>query len=142
MDDLRITADFLLTAQELQILTARSSGPGGQNVNKVNSKVTLKWNPGRSENFSTAWQKRFSVANRNRINREGEIVLHSDRYRDQKKNLQDVRQRLVKLLLESQHPPKRRRATKPTKGSQRRRLQNKREQSEKKALRRSKPTGD
>ena len=69
------------------------------------------------------------------MTKEGEIVLQSDRYRDQKKNIQDVRQRLVQLLVTCEHPPKKRRPTKPTKGSQRRRLKNKREQAEKKALR-------
>ena len=135
MEDLRITPKLTLSHKELQITTARSSGPGGQNVNKVNTKVTLRWNPFRCDHFPVGWRKRFTEQNRNRMTREGEIVLQSDRYRDQKKNIQDVRQRLVQLLVTCEHPPKKRRPTKPTKGSQRRRLKNKREQAEKKALR-------
>lgn len=135
MEDLRITPKLTLSHKELQITTARSSGPGGQNVNKVNTKATLRWNPFRCDHFPVGWRKRFTEQNCNRMTKEGEIVLQSDRYRDQKKNIQDVRQRLVQLLVTCEHPPKKRKPTKPTKGSQRRRLKNKREQAEKKALR-------
>jgi len=142
MEPLRITSKLVLSEKELQITTARSSGPGGQNVNKLNTKATLRWNPDECGDLPTLWKKRFKEQNRNRITRDGEIVLQSDRYRDQKKNIKDVRQRLVQLLLACQHPPKVRRPTKPTLGSQRRRLQNKREHSEKKSLRRGKPSID
>ena len=81
-------------------------------------------------------RRRFESRNGNRLNREGEIVLHSDRYRDQGRNLADVRQKLVALLLECQLPPKVRKATRPTLGSKRRRLEQKRRQSQKKQGRR------
>ena len=142
MEALRITSGLVLTEKELQITTARSSGPGGQNVNKVNTKATLRWNPSQCTELPSSWKKRFLEANQNRITREVDILLQSDRYRDQKKNIHEVRQRLVQLLLACQHPPKTRRLTKPTKGSQRRRLQNKREHSEKKARRQGKPDFD
>lgn len=136
MGDLYINSRLTLSEKELSVSTARSSGPGGQNVNKVNSKVTLRWNPSACENLDPAWRRRFLTRHANRINRVGEIVLHSDRYRDQLKNLQDVRQKLVALLMECQAPPKARKATRPTLGSQRRRLDQKRQQAEKKAGRR------
>jgi ribosome-associated protein len=136
MGDLFINSRLILNEKELAVSTARSSGPGGQNVNKVNSKVTLRWNPTACEKLDPAWRRRFLARNANRINRSGEIVVHSDRYRDQLKNLRDVRQKLVSMLLECQAPPKVRKATRPTKGSQRRRLEQKRQQSEKKASRR------
>lgn len=142
MDPLRVTSRLVLCEKEIQITTARSSGPGGQNVNKVNSKATLRWNPSQCDLLPSGWKKRFIDAYHNRITRDGEIVLQSERYRDQKKNIQDVRQRLVQMLLVCQHPPKKRRPTRPTKGSQRRRLQNKREQSEKKARRQGRPSLD
>ncbi|MDA9840251.1 alternative ribosome rescue aminoacyl-tRNA hydrolase ArfB [Rubripirellula sp.] len=139
MEPLRVTTRLLISEKEFQISTARSSGPGGQNVNKLNTKATLRWSPSKCEQMPAAWKQRFLESYRTRITREGEIVLHSDRYRDQKKNIHDVRQRLVRMLLGCQHPPKKRTPTVPTKGSQRRRLQNKREHSEKKARRQGKP---
>jgi ribosome-associated protein len=114
---------------------ARSSGPGGQNVNKVNSKVTLRWNPLRCQSMPDSWRDRFLARQASRINRQGELVLHSDRYRDQARNLADVRRRLVEMLLECQSPPTRRRPTRPTLGSKKRRLENKRQRSDKKQSR-------
>ena len=87
------------------------------------------------------WRRRFIARHSNRINREGQLVLHSERYRDQGRNLADVRQKLVNMLLECQSPPKARKATRPTFGSKQRRLEQKRRQSEKKRGRR-KPTRD
>lgn len=136
MSGLYINARLTIPESELQVSTARSSGPGGQNVNKVNSKVVLRWNPGQCMSLDPAWCRRFVARHGNRINREGEIVLHSDRYRDQGRNLGDVRQKLVAMLLECQSPPKIRKATRPTKGSQRRRLEEKRQHAQKKEGRR------
>jgi ribosome-associated protein len=141
MTDLYINSRLTIAQRELGISTARSSGPGGQNVNKVNSKVTLRWNPTNCEALAPAWRRRFLARQNNRVNREGEIVLHSERYRDQGRNLADVRQKLVEMLLECQSPPKARKATRPTKGSQRRRLNEKRRHSEKKEGRR-RPSGE
>lgn len=78
------------------------------------------------------WRRRFLASFRNRINGEGKIVISSQQYRDQGRNLADVRQRLVTMLLSCQKPPKNRKATRPTLGSQRRRLDKKRQQSQKK----------
>ncbi len=141
MTDLHVNRRLTIPDRELTVLTSRSSGPGGQNVNKVNTKTTLKWNPSACELMDPAWRRRFLARHGNRINREGEIVLHSDRYRDQGRNLADVRNKLVAMLLECQAPPKVRKATRPTKGSQRRRLEQKQRQSQKKERRR-RPTSD
>ncbi|MGB1925236.1 MAG: alternative ribosome rescue aminoacyl-tRNA hydrolase ArfB [Rubripirellula sp.] len=142
MEPLRVTSQLVLCEKEIQITTARSSGPGGQNVNKLNTKATLRWSPSQCAQLPSAWKRRFITDYHNRITRDGIIVLQSERYRDQKKNIKDVRQRLVQMLLSCQHPPKKRTPTRPTKGSQRRRLQSKREQSEKKARRQGRPTMD
>jgi ribosome-associated protein len=136
MADLYINPRLTIPERELAVSAARSSGPGGQNVNKVSSKVTLRWNPSQCGSLDPGWCRRFLVRHSNRINRQGEIVLHSDRYREQGRNLADVRQKLADMLLECQSPPKSRKATRPTKGSQRRRLEQKRQQSDKKAGRR------
>ena len=132
MSDLYINARLTIPASELEFLSARSSGPGGQNVNKVNSKVTLRWSPSQCEAFPAAWRDRFLKRFQNRINRDGQIVLHSEKYRDRPRNLDDVKQRLAEMLRETQSAPEKRRPTKPTKGSQRRRLDNKSKHSQKK----------
>ena len=132
MADLIVNPRLTSPERELNLSTARSSGPGGQNVNKVNSKVTLRWNPDQCGALDPAWRRRFLARFGNRINREGEIVLHSDRFRDQGRNLTDVRQKLAAMLRECQSPPKTRKATRPTKGSQRRRLDEKKRHSMKK----------
>lgn len=142
MHDLYVNSRLTIAEKEISITTARSSGPGGQNVNKVNSKVTLRWSPTRCAGLDPAWRRRFVARQTNRINRDGELVLHSDRYRDQGRNLSDVRQKLVDLLLACQDAPAPRKATRPTRASQRRRLDQKTRQSKKKQDRGSSWRGD
>ena len=132
MADLYVNARLTIPSDEISISTARSSGPGGQNVNKVNSKVTLHWSPGNCSALRADWRRRFVANHANRINREGYVVISSQQYRDQTRNLADARQRLVSMLLSCQNPPKSRKATRPTLGSKRRRLDQKRQQSQKK----------
>ena len=91
----------------------------------------------RCGDLDDGWCRRFLARHGTRINRDGELVLHSEQYRDQGRNLADVRQKLVNMLLECQSAPKSRKATQPTRGSQRRRLDQKRRQSQKKVNRRS-----
>lgn len=141
MTDLYVNSRLTIPERELKVTAARSSGPGGQNVNKVNSKVTLRWTPAAVTGFDAGWQRRFLAHYGNRINREGQLVLHSEQYRDQSRNLADVRARLVSMLLACQSAPKARKKTRPTKGSQRRRLEQKRQHSEKKQ-RRQRPSRD
>tara|TARA_R110002049_G_scaffold309268_1_gene519502 strand:- start:4078 stop:4509 length:432 start_codon:yes stop_codon:yes gene_type:complete len=136
MADLYVSPRLTIAEKDLTFSAARSSGPGGQNVNKVNSKVTLRWSPQHCAGLSAAWRSRFLSRFSNRINREGELVLHSEKYRDQGRNLADVRSRLVEMLLSCQSAPKRRKPTRPTLGSQRRRLDQKKQQSQKKQNRR------
>ncbi|MCO8122275.1 aminoacyl-tRNA hydrolase [Stieleria sp. TO1_6] len=132
MSDLYINARLTIPSSELGITAARSSGPGGQNVNKVNSKITLRWSPRKCTLIDPAWRARFLSRNANRINREGELVLHSERYRDQPRNLADARQRLVELLLDCREPAKQRKKTRPTLGSKRRHKEAKTQKSQKK----------
>ena len=141
MADLYINARLTIPSEEISVSTARSSGPGGQNVNKVNSKVTLHWSPGNCAALRVDWCRRFVASYANRINREGQIVISSQQYLDQSRNLADARQRLVSMLLSCQNPPKTRKATRPTLGSKRRRLEQKKQQSQKKQNR-QRPRGD
>ncbi|TWU34226.1 alternative ribosome rescue aminoacyl-tRNA hydrolase ArfB [Novipirellula artificiosorum] len=136
MSDLFINSRLTIPAAEITLTSARSSGPGGQNVNKVNSKVTLRWSPACCGDFDGGWRRRFVARYQNRINRDGELILHSEKYRDRGRNVADVRKKLADMLLECQSPPKPRKATKPTRGSQLRRLDHKRQNSQKKQNRR------
>lgn len=131
--DLYVNPRLTILAGELEFSQARSSGPGGQNVNKVNSKVTLRWSPEKCEKLDIDWRRRLMNRYGNRVTREGDLVLQSDRFRDRLRNLADVRQRLVEMLLDCQSPPTPRKATRPSLGSKKRRLASKQQQSEKKA---------
>lgn len=141
MSDIHINSRLTIPEEEITITVARSSGPGGQNVNKVNSKVTLRWEVAGCEGLDPGWRRRFEARFGNRINREGELILHSEKYRDQSRNRIDVKQKLVEMLLECQTAPKKRVATRPSRSSQRRRMDAKRRQSQKKQFRKG-PRGD
>ena len=121
--------------------TARSSGPGGQNVNKVNSKVVLRWNLVESTSLPGDVRERFVAAYRRRMTQEGDLVLSSERFRDQPKNVADCLEKLKALLQSVATAPKPRRAVKPTLASKRRRVASKRERSETKNRRR-RPNSD
>lgn len=121
---------------ELRLTFARSSGPGGQNVNKVNSKATLHWPVATSPSLPDDVRGRFLSQFANRITNDGELVLSSQESRDQASNIEDCLSKLREMVLAVATPPKKRRPTKPTKGSQRRRLEAKKGRSQTKNLRR------
>jgi ribosome-associated protein len=120
---------------EFRLTFARSSGPGGQNVNKVNSKVTLHWPVRSSPSIPEDVRERFVAKYRKRINSDGELVIHSQRYRDQGKNVTDCLEKLRELLLEVAEPPKRRIATRPSRAARQRRVDEKKSRGQKKDLR-------
>ena len=130
--DLIITPRLSIPASELQFTYARSSGPGGQNVNKVNSKAVLRWRPSESTGLNAAVRNRFINTYGSRLTNEGDLVLSSQRSRDQPKNTQDCLNRLKAMVLAVATPPKTRRPTKPSKGSKERRLKEKKNLSGKK----------
>jgi len=130
----KITAAIL--ASELVFTTSRSSGPGGQNVNKVNSKVTLQFDVEKSmvltaEEKETIARKLFS-----RMTTEGVLVLTAQEKRSQLGNKEAVIGKLNILLSKAFEKKKPRKATKPTKSAIHNRIQKKKEQSEKKKWRR------
>lgn len=140
MEDLVVNNRLTIPASQLQANYSRSSGPGGQNVNKVSSKVTLRWYVDDQPLLPPGWRNRLWATYGNRITREGDFVIHSDRYRDQPRNLADCRARLVEMLLACAAAPVIRKKTMPSKSSQRRRVDDKRKLAEKKSGRRN--TGD
>jgi ribosome-associated protein len=121
---------------EFEISYARSSGPGGQNVNKVNSKATLRWGLASSASLPDDVRQRFLARYRRRVTTEGDLVVTSQRYRDAPRNADDCLEKLRLMLLEVAQPPRRRKPTRPTRGSIRRRLEDKRRRSQKKGSRR------
>ena len=121
---------------ELVFTFARSGGPGGQNVNKVASKAVLRWSVAANTTIPTAVRDRLRQQQANRITVEGELVIQGQRYRDQPRNVEDCLERLRAMVTLAQHPPTPRRTTRPTRGSKRRRLEDKRANSERKQQRR------
>ncbi|HTN75458.1 MAG TPA: alternative ribosome rescue aminoacyl-tRNA hydrolase ArfB [Pirellulaceae bacterium] len=124
-----VNARISIPRSELHLSFARSSGPGGQNVNKVNSKVTLHWPVKTSPSLPADVRQRFLTKYANRITTGGELVMSSQETRDQAVNIEDCLEKLREMLLSVATAPRKRHATKPTKGSQRRRIEAKKERS-------------
>ncbi len=127
---MKITERINIPEIELQFSYARSSGAGGQNVNKVNSKATLSWNIDLSTALPPAVEKRFKEKFAGRINKDGAIIIQSDSFRDQPRNANECLERLRKMVLEVLSPPKKRKPTKPTKSSQKKRVDTKKKRGE------------
>ncbi len=120
---------------EIEFTYVRSSGPGGQNVNKVNSKAVLRWNVLSSRVLNPATRARLFEKLGTRISGEGDLVLASDRFRDQGRNREDCLTKLRELVAAALTPPKPRKETKPTRSSKRRKLDSKSRHSDKKKMR-------
>lgn len=137
MADLQITSRIVIPDEELAFSFARSSGPGGQNVNKVNSKATLRWNVTASAALPDDVRSRFLKLYASRLTNDGEILITSQESRDQPKNIAICLEKLRGMIQQVLVAPKKRRPTKPTKGSKQRRLNEKKQRSEVKAGRRN-----
>ncbi|MCL2744327.1 MAG: aminoacyl-tRNA hydrolase [Planctomycetaceae bacterium] len=118
--------------EQLEFTFVRSSGPGGQNVNKVASKVQLRWNPGTSGLLSSEVLQRLETLYPSHFTKDGNLLVTSQKTRDQLKNREDCLEKLQNMLLKASQIPKKRIPTKPTKGSIRRRLEDKEKNSQKK----------
>jgi ribosome-associated protein len=132
---LTISATLQIPLREFTFTYARSSGPGGQNVNKVNTKALLRWPITTSQSLPESVRQRLLAKNTHRITESGDLLIVSQRFRDAGRNVADCLEKLRAILVEAATPPRRRRATRPTHGSVRRRLENKRRQSDKKQQR-------
>jgi ribosome-associated protein len=131
-----ITDTLLIPEGELVFTFARSGGPGGQNVNKVASKAFLHFNLAANESLPADVKERLRASQRSRITAEGLLVIQSQRYRDQGRNVEDCRAKLREMVLRALQPPRPRKATRPTRASKQRRLDAKRQQAQRKATRR------
>src|SRR5262245_16724550 len=115
----------VVPAGELSWSFVRSGGPGGQNVNKVASKAVLRWDLAASTSVREDVKARLLARHAKRITAEGELVLTSQRYRDQDRNRLDCLEKLQAMLAEAWRAPKSRKPTKPTKGAREARLRDK-----------------
>jgi ribosome-associated protein len=125
-----INSQIVIPDSELIVSFARSSGPGGQNVNKVNSKAFLRWNFSASNWLPQDAKVRFEACFPTRINQAGEVLISSDQYRDQGRNLASCYEKLRQLIQAALVVPRKRRPTRPTRGSIEDRLTHKRHKSQ------------
>lgn len=135
MAGLEVRPGVTVPERELSWAAVRSSGPGGQNVNKVSSKVELRFDFEASGVLTAAAKTRLRQLALHRLDSEGRILIVSQVTRNQPQNLADARARLAALIAQALVVPKRRKATRPSLGAKRARLQNKRAQSQKKQSR-------
>ena len=114
---LKVGANLSIPLDEFDLSFARSSGPGGQNVNKVNSKAVLYWTISTSPSVPPGVKQRFMAKYGKRLTTEGVLVLTCDEHRDQRRNIDGCMEKLADMLREVLVPPKPRRPTKPSRGS-------------------------
>ena len=132
---IEVTRTIALDESELDESFVRSSGPGGQNVNKVETAVQLRFDVRNSPSLPEGVRLRLERLAGRRLTRDGVLILNAQRFRTQERNRQDALERLLALIREAAVPPVPRRATKPTHAARQRRLEAKARRSSVKALR-------
>ncbi|OJW85086.1 alternative ribosome rescue aminoacyl-tRNA hydrolase ArfB [Thiobacillus sp. 65-1402] len=139
---IRVNARIELDEREIQEDFVRASGPGGQNVNKVSSAVQLRFDVARSPSLPDPVRARLIALAGSRLTHDGVLILSAERYRSQRRNRDDARQRLLALIREACEVETPRRPTRPTLASKKRRLDSKQRRGETKKLRGLKPGTD
>ena len=136
---IQITPDIAISESEIQEEFIRSSGPGGQNVNKVATAVQLRFDVALSPSLPEDVKKRLWKLAGTRVTADGMLIIEAKRYRTQSQNRDDAMDRLVALIKRAAKPPKQRVKTKPTRASKERRLEAKRQRSNIKRSRGERP---
>jgi ribosome-associated protein len=139
---LRITDKISIDDTELEEQFIRSSGPGGQNVNKVSSAVELRFNVRESPSLFESVKLRLIHIAGSRMTKDGVLVIRADRHRTQDMNRGDARERLVEMIEKALIVPKPRIKTKPSRASKERRVEGKKKRSTVKKLRNTRPDAD
>ncbi len=119
--DLRVRGDLAIPAHELREAATRSSGPGGQHVNKVSTRVTLRWNVTDSSCLTTSQRRRLREKLGARLTGTGDLVVNSDRTRSRARNREYARDRIVEIVSAALARPRPRKPTRPTAASRVRR---------------------
>jgi ribosome-associated protein len=130
MQDIVVTPRVVIPGGELAIAFSRSGGAGGQNVNKVSSKVELRWNPTTSAALTADERAWLTERLKSRLTSDGTLIVTSTATRDQLKNRDDATSKLALIVRAALDRPKPRRATKPSRSAKRRRIADKRHKSE------------
>jgi ribosome-associated protein len=128
--DVTVNERITIPATELRVAFARSGGPGGQNVNKVNSKVELRWTPATSAALGDDDRALLLQKLAARLTNDGELLVTSERTRDQLKNRADAQAKLAAIVAAALHRPKKRKPTKPSRGAKERRIGAKKHRAE------------
>ena len=123
MSDITVSPGLTIPDDELTIGFSRSGGPGGQNVNKVSSKVDLRWSPGTSRVLSPSDRDWLMVKLGGRLTTAGELIVTSELSRDQITNRGDAEDKLATIVREALVRPKPRKKTRPSRGAKERRIQ-------------------
>lgn len=134
---LTITPQLQIPLREFEFTFSRSSGPGGQNVNKLNTKALLRWRVTTSPSLPEPVLRRLAAKHPRRITSGGDLLIVSQRFRDAGRNVADCLEKLRQMLAEAARPVRPRKPTRPTRASVRRRIENKRQHSQKKRARRN-----
>ncbi|HZU35643.1 MAG TPA: alternative ribosome rescue aminoacyl-tRNA hydrolase ArfB [Gemmataceae bacterium] len=132
-----ISDTLSIPESELTWTFVRSGGPGGQNVNKVASKAVLRWNLAANQNLPEEVRVRLREQQRGRLTQDGDLIFTSQRYRDQGRNIEDCLAKVRDAVLQATRAPKVRKRTRPTRGSQKRRLEQKQRRTAIKRARRA-----
>jgi ribosome-associated protein len=139
---IRVTDSISIDDSEIEESFVRSSGPGGQNVNKLSTAVQLRFDVRRSPSLPNDVAVRLMRLAGSRMTKDGVLVLIAQNHRTQERNRAEARDRLVALIQQAAERPKPRRATKPTKASKERRIEGKKRRSDVKAMRRARQPMD
>jgi len=139
---LEITGKIKIPDEELIEEFFRSSGAGGQHVNKVATAVRLRFNLRNTISLPEDLKARLLYKHASSLTRDGEILIEAKRSRNREYNRTAAAERLKKLILEKLHPPKKRKPTRPTLNSVKRRIENKKKRGTVKKLRSQKPSAD
>jgi ribosome-associated protein len=135
MEDLNINESITIPGHELSWTAVASGGPGGQNVNKVATKVQLRWELAGSTALPDWARERLIALAGRKVDQAGNLLIASSTTRSQERNLELALERLAELVRAALDRPKRRRPTRPSRASQRHRVETKRRVSQKKAAR-------